>query len=978
MNKLIKSINAGCLLVTLIAITGCSDDVLYKRNEIGSELTENSEYKISSFEIGHKLWAIPATDTSIDIVFQSQTDSTEYRLSATVEHGIGTYTIKVMIPKDKRLPDSDYIIKASLADGTPLGTVLLATVSNEMVHSVLGSQIKYPLSGSGSKTDPYLIKSRDDFDKLLSTLARDTTAHAYGLYFKQTANFEAPAVSNVIDGRLYAGFDFAGIYDGDNHSITLTYQGGSNDKDNQVGLFPKLLDNAMVENLTITSIVYGVKNCGGVLAAESSGHVAINNVHILGSISGYDHIGAFIGKASGTLEVTGCSTMGTVLGKNYVGGIVGSMTGGNITVSGFSTDNDNHLFVVSASESHAGGLIGYFSDGSFKIDDVSVSHTIDEESKDVYAVVAPSYCGGLIGEAIVKSQSTISDCKVVAALHSTGNYLGGFIGRAEMNADLILKSVKSGVYVNGKNYVGGLFGYVVTNNHLVFQGNNSQKSNIIAKSGNSHCAVEGSQYVGGLFGIIKGDVKPVLTEINISVTGGDSYIGGMAGKAENSTIDCSETTFDGNMKVVGPNVVGGVVGYATSSTIKGAELGSMGLTSMPAASKFKSFCPITVTCQIVNESPVGGTSIGGIVGNADNCTLEDLVFSGTVTGIKNVGGIVGQLHLDSEGSLHNCVNNGLKVENIWGVATGGVAGSVYYKQGTISDLTNYAVIQGSDYTGGIIGEFHITGDCPQNFIISMSLNRGAVTGTCQVGGCIGYLWGSDSMDHTCRVKQFGNTADVTSSDKGNVGGIIGYGNKNYLRVLECANHGRIVGKGKSKVGGIAGRLGKNGSGLLGKMDNMEMAYCCNRGVISSDHSQSNVGGLLGYQEDGHWNDDVSYMTHDCYNTDSIASTNQKDDNGGIVGKVDNFAEVVRCINFGKVCKGNGIVGTHKKGTDWYHHNLYYVEDSGKGWCAKSFKKENRSNKSIYENFDFTNDWNIDTKKNDGYPYLRNCPFQFKP
>ncbi|MGN1246562.1 MAG: GLUG motif-containing protein, partial [Muribaculaceae bacterium] len=842
MNKLIKSIIASCLLVTLIAIVSCGDDLMYKRNEIGSELTENSEYKISSFEIGHKLWTIPATDTSIDIVFLSQTDSTEYRLSATVEHGIDTYTIKVMIPKNKRLPDSDYIIKASLADGTPLGSVLLAKVSNEMVHSVLGSQLKYPLSGNGSPTDPYLIKSKGDFDKLLSTLARDTNAHAYGLYFKQTADFEAPAVSNVTDGRLYAGFDFAGIYDGDNHSITLTYQGGSNDKDNQVGLFPKLLDNAMVENLTITSIVYGVKNCGGVLAAESSGHVAINNVHVMGSITGNEHIGALIGKATGTLEVTGCSTMGTVLGKKYVGGIVGSMTG-DITVSDFSTDyDDKHLFVVSASESHAGGLIGSFSDGSFKIDDVNVSHTIDESSKDVYAISAPSYCGGLIGEAIVKSQSTISDSKAVAALHSTGNYLGGFIGRAELNADLILKSVKSGVYVNGKNYVGGLFGYVVTNNHLVFQGNNSQNSNIIAKSGNSHCAVDGSQYVGGLFGIIKGDVKPVSTKLNISVTGADSYIGGMAGKAENSTIDCSETTYVGDMKVVGPNAVGGVVGYATSSTIKGEKIDDMGLASMPAASKFKSFCPITVTCQMVNESPVGGTSIGGIVGSADNCTLENLVFSGTVTGIKNVGGIVGQLHLDSKGSLHNCVNNGLKVENIWGVATGGIAGSVSYKRGTISNLTNYAVIQGSDYTGGIIGEFHITSDCPQNFIISMSLNRGAVTGTRQVGGCIGYLWGVAT--YVCRVKQFGNTADVTSSDNGNVGGIIGYGNKNHLRVLECANHGRIVGKGKSKVGGIAGRLGKNGSGLTGCVNNMEMAFCCNRGVISSDHSQSNVGGLL--------------------------------------------------------------------------------------------------------------------------------------
>ena len=123
------------------------------------------------------------------------------------------------------------------------------------------------------------------------------------------------------------------------------------------------------------------------------------------------------------------------------------------------------------------------------------------------------------------------------------------------------------------------------------------------------------------------------------------------------------------------------------------------------------------------------------------------------------------------------------------------------------------------------------------------------------------------------------------------------------------------------MGGIAGRLGENGSGLIGMTDNMEMAYCCNRGKISSDNKYSNVGGLLGYQEDGHFADDVTYMTHDCYNAGEVTS-DQADDNGGIVGNVDNFAEVVRCINFGNVSYGNAVVGTHKAGTDWYHHNLY--------------------------------------------------------
>ena len=99
------------------------------------------------------------------------------------------------------------------------------------------------------------------------------------------------------------------------------------------------------------------------------------------------------------------------------------------------------------------------------------------------------------------------------------------------------------------------------------------------------------------------------------------------------------------------------------------------------------------------------------------------------------------------------------------------------------------------------------------------------------------------------------------------------------------------------------------------------------------------------------------MTHDCYNMGSV-TTDQHEDNGGIIGCVDHYAEVRYCINVGKVADGNGVVGTHKDACIWYAHDLYYLKDSGKGWKA--------------------NIWVIDSdgSKNEGYPYLKDCPFQF--
>ena len=173
-------------------------------------------------------------------------------------------------------------------------------------------------------------------------------------------------------------------------------------------------------------------------------------------------------------------------------------------------------------------------------------------------------------------------------------------------------------------------------------------------------------------------------------------------------------------------------------------------------------------------------------------------------------------------------------------------------------------------------------------------------------------------------------------------------------------------------------MGKDPGGVtIG--NNMELAYCCNRGNISSDNVDSHVGGILGYQEEGNDYDENHWMTHDCYNSGSITS-DQKSDNGGIVGCVDSYSEVVRCINIGKVSpNGNGVVGTRKSSVIWHHHDLYYLDGTGSGWCAESFSDSEKKNTSTFNNFDFSGKgvWIIDSdnSKNNGFPYLRDCPFQ---
>lgn len=966
--------------LALIAFTGCSDD-LHLTNAIGSELQESGNYRISRFAIEKTMWNIPDGTEEINVLLTSRSDNSKSTYAAKVENKGDNYIIGILIPKKDHIPDSDYYLTATLNDGTPLGRKFEITMREEMVHKILGSTIVMHFAGDGSSSDPYLIKSRDDFDSFLRELYCDSITHCAGLYFKQTADFTAPACSDAVVGRFYSGSTFAGSYNGGGHTITLFYQGASSSANNNVGLFRSLTDGAEIKNLKISALMEGINENGGAVAGTCSGNVAIDSVIVAGSIKGNTNIGAFIGKATGTLSVKNCGISATINGKNNVGGIVGLVKDGAITVTGFSTSTENietTFFSVMASENCAGGVAGAILNSSCDITDVSIFHTIAEEDAGIKVVYATGdKCGGIAGEATITGESTVHSCKIVSPLGVGSSYAGGLFGKAELNAKLDVQKCTIGAYITATEYSGGLFGHLKSDKNLKLQGNGSRVSNHVGVVNNSFAGIIAKKYAGGLFGYIYGDFSAdEIHVVGVNVTATDNFAGGIAGESDWCTIDCTKFRLDALMEVTGPDAIGGIVGFAKSSTIRGSISGDINIRSYPAASNFKSSFGGKVQCVVSGSSCEGGTSIGGIAGYALDSYIENICFDGTVIGSSRVGGIVGHFQSTSRGGLKKCINKSDKIENKWGASTGGVVGELQHKNGTIIDLINYSSVYAQDNVGGIIGYVEFESGASDLEIHSCLNMMDSISGTANVGGCIGYVF-KEETNPKIKIYNMGNLGSVSSSMEGNVGGIIGYSNANHTQVYKCANHGYVSSEGIAKVGGIAGRLGKNGELLNGEANNMEMAYCCNRGTIFSENSASNVGGLLGYQEDGQWSDEEDYMTHDCYNAGEVTS-GQDDDNGGIVGYVDNFGEVVRCINFGKVSDGNAMVGTHKSGTTWYHHDLYFLSGTGKDWCGEEFSESDKSKESTFKNFDFGKVWKIDTSLNSGFPCLQDCPFQFPP
>ena len=162
----------------------------------------------------------------------------------------------------------------------------------------------------------------------------------------------------------------------------------------------------------------------------------------------------------------------------------------------------------------------------------------------------------------------------------------------------------------------------------------------------------------------------------------------------------------------------------------------------------------------------GAKSLGGIAGNARNCS--NLENNATVIGVYEVGGIVGVVN--SKATLSSCVNNGMVTGNRSG-RCGGIVGSLY--KYTIEDCANY----------------------------------GNVTGTKEIGGIVGYAYGNSTIKRTL------SSGDITSQESS--AGII-VGNAASIKasnMLAYSNNAKLTIKGTVQEGDNIKTVGEGNLGI---------------------------------------------------------------------------------------------------------------------------------------------------------------------
>ena len=317
------------------------------------------------------------------------------------------------------------------------------------VWKSIGFMTAPDFGGSGSAEMPYLLYTKDDLEALTAGMAAGFAT--VGKYFK--------VMNDIDDVTTPISGDFRGDFNGNNHTITLDFEGdgvimpeGSGHGPRRcLALFAWVCPGANIHDLTIEGSINSTsENTAGFVAFIQFGRTWGDN-NIFASFSNLVNrasitsstgpVGGIIGGedlwGSQTLYVTNCVNRGNIHSNGgEVGGIVGTSEGGSIV----NCENKGNITCNSA----GGGIGGYAFSTSF----------INCANKG--NITCSDRGGGVVGSAL--GDVEIYNCYNVGTLTFSTNS-GGIVGRS--NNDCSIENCYNGGQMTASNTTncGALVGY---------------------------------------------------------------------------------------------------------------------------------------------------------------------------------------------------------------------------------------------------------------------------------------------------------------------------------------------------------------------------------------------------------------------------------------------------------------------------------------------------------------------------------------
>ncbi|MCL2086373.1 MAG: dockerin type I repeat-containing protein [Oscillospiraceae bacterium] len=566
----------------------------------------------------------------------------------------------------------------------------------------------------------------------------------------------------------------------------------------------------------------------GGIVGNSSRRTSLDNVYYAGDIT------AILQETKMSDSVGTGTLLSSPTPNGYAGGLFGFYylaTAGDeesINSSGFNGNisliNKNHMYTNSNdnANSFAGGLIGLYQT-------VNVTTTVIPPILNINN----SYWFG--DKDMQRGTLTVSNPNATdeftGSTQAQSAYAGGLVGNSEGTTSRggVLNINSSGAFADVFAYSkgGNVFtgGFVGSTAGVINIFDSNQRGEIEGKAGDTRIAANAQ--AGGLIGSI-GTNATGGTIINSTADGsvkGQNNTGGLIGQGRGIWIENSRNV-NSSGSIIGNNRVGGVVGHI-----------------------------------------VGGTN------DADASTIIKSGYSGNVSGIDYVGGIIGAAGQPGNNGQHN--NSG----NVKGYTQ--IKDS--YSEGDINGAGNYV--------GGIAG--YLSGTATNSSGISGGYSAGKISGETYVGGVVGSAYGTP-------IERF----LVLNAVNGNsyIGGVAGSFVGGESSVVAAANiedsfsHGDVSGEG-DYVGGIAGQI--NFSTMIidtGSWGN----------VSGADY----VGGVVGYLQTG---SDSRHSSSGVINNYANGDISGKEYVGGIVGNAQGRAVERRALitnnhSTGKINGANYVGG----------------------------------------------------------------------
>jgi hypothetical protein len=795
-------------------------------------------------------------------------------------------------------------------------------------------------SGSGTKSDPYLIFNPIQLDQVRNFLGKED------VYFKMMADIDLSQFiqeNYPTQGWLPIGNSssaFKGQFDGNGKKITnMTINRPTTD---DLGLFGYISD-ATIQNVSIQGHIQGKNYLGGLVGHISHspryGYLSssISNVKTEVTISGNDYLGGIIGYISNWYSppsggvsayyshayIENVESKVSLEGNKRLGGIVGCVE--NI---GYDSGRKSGCTIQQAivdcqikGASFCGGIVGSYSntyarcnlycnfvDGLILANEVAggicgsgsgdSKHGQDHYETDCYSQLHDNYfVGTLIGRCVGGICGSISRVNIyqnysnatITGTTPVGGVVGNLGGYCEVKSNVAINDI-----VSGTSNVGRIYG-VVGSEHMITVGD------IGAATTNKALTTTK---------LIVNDVEQTITDTKQhGQSVGKTMLQYKAtyqsiGWDFSSTWNMQETeTYPYLAFQSAPPMIDATTALSGSKQLKGKGTANAKIYVEIGGKTYSTTCPNNNTWSINVEQLVAGSEISAYAvapsKKRSYITRLNVSYAGAGTEADPYRIYTKEELANMNAKGHYILMNDIDLSSVsnWTpiAENSTISGSFNGQNYTISGLT----VNSTNSNAGLFAA------CTDMTIKNLNLAVKKISGSGAVGSLVAKS--TNSQFENCHVT-------ITSSIKGvnEVGGLIGLAQKG--TIIKNSSVTGVV-QGGSSVGGVVGSLnGKiskstyNGTitsttssaklgGIVG-VNAASVSECKSSGKVACTASGSIVGGLIG--ENG------KYSIENCYSTMTVTANKYA---GGLVGY--NYGKITKCYasgNLTSTTNAGGVVG----------------------------------------------------------------------